>query len=295
MKRALLVALFVISTCSLSSQTHNFDITSPFKLWLLNNEARVFSSLSSDELLISRVSMPLSFMPLLQKPVANAEEKLWETHRKFYVLLDEAQRVYSVARRFGNGRFAIVLKQARPETWSILPFQIIKPALPFTFAGEYRKAFHNTLLKALKLDAEQDLDLSECLARSLKKLSDEEYRLLNDYLNTFVALFPAEKSATMLKAFISDGSKKKFATGIQDFLKPSFSQPVVANEKQKPAPEKTFEDPLAELEKLSGDEKPEAVNNDETAAFQSNDTDEATPQISAPPTEPEDDIFKIWD
>ncbi|EKD83383.1 MAG: hypothetical protein ACD_39C00714G0001, partial [uncultured bacterium] len=87
------------------------------------------------------------------------------------------------------------------------------PGLVSVVAVEFRKSFHADLLKSLRLDASRDLDLSGRLQRSVKKLSDEEYRLFNDYLDTFSALFPSDPTARLISAFIESGSKKQFAAG----------------------------------------------------------------------------------
>lgn len=300
MKKSILVIIFFFSASFANAQTQQFDITSPFKLWLLNNEAKVFSSLSSDEMLINKVLAPFSFMPAEQPEIARAEERIWEIHRKIYALLDEAQNIYAIARRYGNGRFAIILKQARPEIWSLLPIHMVRPGVLNILAADYRKAFHNTLLKCLQLDAVRDIDLSNRLGMAVKKLSDEEYRLLTDYFATFAGLFPTDKSLKMIKTFIESGSKKKFATGLREFLKPTFTTQVFADVTIASATTEP-EDPLAELEKLAQFEDsntsetsaPEAVKDGADANGEASGAKPAT--TLEPPPPGTEDLFNIWD
>ncbi|HNX76060.1 MAG TPA: hypothetical protein PLM07_06600 [Candidatus Rifleibacterium sp.] len=298
MNRILLV-LLVFLPASLMAQV-NSDITTPFKLWLLNNEARVFSSLAADENLISKVSAPFAFQPPPIGDATGAEESLWETHRKIYVLLDEAQRIYSLARRFGNGRFAIVVKQARPEIWSILPLLQARPVVIPSLATGYRWAFHTTLLKSLGLETERDMDLSARMAKAVKKLSDEEFRLLTDYFSTFAALFPSDASIRVLKGFIETASKKPFGTGLKELLKPSGVlpvQPAMVAAAPAAAPAEP-EDPLAELEKLAQFDagltasiNPEAAASDPAAIS----NPQSAPTTLEPPPPGVEDLFTIWE
>lgn len=291
-----LIALTILlNSAAVHGQKTTFDISSPFKLWLLNNEARVFSSLSSDELLINRVSLPFSFMPFEKNNYSKAEEKIWEIHRKLYGFIDETQNIYALARRFGSGRFAIVFKQSRAETWCILPLQTVHPWLLNLLAVDFRKAFHATLLKSLKLDPVRDMDLAARLQKAVKKLADDEYRLLNDYFANFAALFPGEGSVRILKAFIETGPRQNFAPAMKDLLRPVFTAPVFAEITiSKPLAEP--EDPLAELEKLAafGDDKGynEPMGGEESTGASG---DTQSPATLDPPEPGTDDLFNIWD
>ncbi|EKD84039.1 MAG: hypothetical protein ACD_39C00285G0001, partial [uncultured bacterium] len=254
---------FAVILPALSAQsTRPFDITSRFKFWLLNNEARAMSTLKSDELLIDRVITPFAFMPFGPNSSAKAEERIWKIHHKIYALVDEVQEIYSVAKHYGSGRFGILFKQHRPEIWAVMPLQATMPGLVSILAVEFRKAFHADLLKSLHLDARRDLDLSGRMQQAVKKLSDDEYRLFEDYLGTFSALFPSDPTARIIGTFIESGSKKQFAAGLKDFLQPVFTAPVFSEINISAAPVEP-EDPLAELEKLSeltsGDQAPAAV------------------------------------
>lgn len=294
MKRIIFLALFLILGAELAYGQIKYDITSPFKLWLLNNEARAMSSMNSDITLLNKLTSPFSILPGSEIKNARAEEKLWNTHRKIYSVLDEIQQIYSAARKYGNGRFSILFKQSRPEIWAVIPLQISRPGLVSLLAVEYRKAFHSTLLQTLELDTERDLDLPARLGRTVKKLSDEEARLLEDYFSSFSALFTTDSSVKLLRSFIESGAKKNFAPGMKDLLKPVFTAPVFAELTVSQAAASS-EDPLAELEKLAAFEESSGTTtaeNENTDTAGSNETSATTLEPPDPGTE---DLFKIWD
>ncbi len=299
MQKFLLLFFVFLSSVAIAQSRVN-DITSPFKLWLLNNEAKAFSALSSDEMLTNKVSLPFAFLLPSKGPAAKAEEKLWETHRKIYVLLDETQNTYAIARQFGNGRFAVVLKQARPEIWSLLPVMMFRPELIPALAPYFRKAFHNTLLKTLQLAPERDIDLSARMSRATKKLSDEEFRLLSDYFSTFAALFPSDGSIKVLRGFIETGSKKPFGMGIRELLKPSTGSPATTATATVATTATTeLDDPLAELEKLAQFDSGEITTLSEPAdkpeAGEGENSTPTQPAVLEPPPPGTDDLFKIWE
>ncbi len=293
MKRIILPLFLLLAGCA-SAQERVNDITSAFKLWLLNNEARAFSSLSSDEMLISKVSAPFAILPPGQSTGVKAEERLWQIHRKVYVFLDEIQNIYTIARQFGNGRLAIVFKQARPEIWAALPLLSFKPALLPTLSPAMRRVFHLTLLNSLNLKPERDIDLSNRLNRAIGRLSDEEFRLLNDYFATFAALYPSDGSLKVLRGFIETGSRKPFATGLTELLKPATTTDAAA------APPPDLEDPLAELERLAQFDsgkisslKPEPASGSDI--MPSGEVGQSAPAALEPPPEGVSDLFNIWE
>ncbi len=295
MKRIFLCLLLLLPAAGAMGQGRNSDITSPFKLWLLNNEARVFSALAADDIMISKVSTPFSLMPPTRSAAARAEEKLWETHRKIYVLLDETQSIYSLARKFGNGRFAVITKQARPEIWSLIPLLLARPVIIPAISSGFRKIFHDTLLKSLTLDPERDIDLSARMGKATKKLSDEEFRLLTDYFGTFAALYPSDASIRVLRSFIETGSRKPFGTGLKELLKPTVqpaAAPVVAATNASEP-----DDPLAELEKLAQFDAgiTDTINPEPEATSSEGLPVEKPPTTLEPPPPGTDDLFKIWD
>ncbi|MBU1106303.1 MAG: hypothetical protein KKB51_06520 [Candidatus Riflebacteria bacterium] len=294
-----LIVLLLLPMIEVSAQNARpFDITSRFKLWLLNNEARAMSSLRSDEVLIERVTSPFAFMPFGANSVPKAEEQIWAIHHKIYVLIDEIQEIYSVAKHYGSGRFGILFKQHRPEIWSIMPLQTAMPGLVSVIAVDYRKAFHEVLLKSLRLDAKRDLDLSGRLQRAAKKLSDEEYRLFDYYLSSFSALFPSDPTARIISAFLESGSKKQFAVGLKDFLQPTFTAPVFSDVTIGAAPTEP-EDPLAALDKLAEmSEEPEKATSEPlepTGEEGDQPVKPVAPTTLEPPPPGTDDLFKIWD
>jgi hypothetical protein len=295
--------LFLQNVPSAAQNDKPFDITSRLKLWLLNNEARAMSSLKADALFADRVNSPFAFMPFDSAPSAMAEERLWAIHYKLYIMLDEIQAIYSSAKTYGSGRFGILFKQHRPEIWAVLPLQATLPGLVSITAVEYRKAFHAALLKVLNLDAGRDADLSARLQRAVKRLSDEEFRLFDDYLNTFTALYPSDPTARIIAAFIESGSKKQFAAALKDFLAPVFTAPVFAEINISAAPVEP-DDPLAELEKLAGMAENTSTGPTQTSAGTEEDGDgdetpsgeqPAAPATLEPPPEGTEDLFKIWD
>ncbi len=285
--------LFLLFLCFFPISATASDITTPFKLWLLNNEARVFSSLAADEILTGKISTPFAFIPPGHSETGRSEESLWQTHRKIYVLLDEAQNVYSIARQFGNGRFAIIVKQARPEIWSIIPLLTANPFLVPVLSQGLRWAFHTTLLKSLHLDPERDLDLSTRIGKAVKKLSDEEMRLMYDYFASFSALYPSDASIRVLRGFIETASQKPFGTGLKELLKPSGNLPAkAAVAAAAAAPE---EDPLAELEKLAQfDAGVTTTISSETSATSTPEVVNQPATLEPPPPGVED-LFNIWE
>ncbi|GAB4275995.1 MAG: hypothetical protein Kow0029_17580 [Candidatus Rifleibacteriota bacterium] len=251
-----LLLLIIITAPQLSSAA-NLDITTKFKFWLLNNEAKALSSISFDQQIVSRISTPLSIIPLQSEFPLKASERIWEIHRKFYVFLDEIEHVYRMAKRYGNGRFAIILQQARPEIWGVVAFNQIKAGIFSPLSQTYRKVFYDTLIKALGLDLNKDKSLSSRLKQASRELSDDEMRLFNGYLDTFTALFPSDPTARMIKTFVQTGTRREFATGIAQLIKPEMSLPSAINTGTLLTDSNTDknlvdpDDPLAELEKLS--------------------------------------------
>lgn len=214
-KITILFLLFIADIASAQS----LDIISPFKMWLLNNEAKVMQSMSADMQLIENISQPFSFMQTTKLTGIGAEENIWNQHRKYYKLLDEIQGTYNIAKRFGNGKFAVVLKQARPEVWGIYALfnTIIIPRKKIN--ESYRNAWHQTLLKTLELDSTRDYDLSGRLRTALSRLSKDEQRLFNIYLESFSALYPTNGSGKMIKSFLEQGTKANIGKGIIEILK----------------------------------------------------------------------------
>ncbi|MFZ5953216.1 MAG: hypothetical protein ACOYXC_21105 [Candidatus Rifleibacteriota bacterium] len=227
------------------------SITSRFKFWLLNNEARMLSTISFDRQITAQIEEPFAIMPESPAAVNLSVERILSVHRKFYLFLDEIEQVYQLAARFGNGRFAIVIKQARPEIWAQVPLMIVHgPSKSLT--GPYRKVFYDTLIKTLGLDSQRDKDLSSRLNKAKGRLSDEEMRVFKGYAEAFNALFPGDRSARMMLAFVENASTRQFAGGISRLLEPEIvSTSFVAVPVQAAPSDAGLDDPLAELEKLT--------------------------------------------
>jgi hypothetical protein len=321
MKKILTILFF--ASLAISASARPFSITNNFKFWLLNNEARMLSTISFDRQIAARINHPLVLIPVKASQSVSPIEKILVIHRKFYQLLDEIDEIYNLAKRFGNGRFSVVIKQARPEIWATIPFDQQFVGMHRHLAGHFRQAFYNTLIKALELDQQRDKDLSARLSKASSKLSDEESRLFNGYLETFSALYPSDKSGKMILAFIESGTRRQFALGIERLLEPELISTQIQVAQPLPA-ETSFDDPLAELEKLTAmsesenvqitlDESENAQDEGQTEenASEMNESTEEDPgesqdkpqdegqeidlQDEQPADEPGEDMFNIWD
>ena len=220
MKKYYLMILFTfICSISYSQTSTNYDITTPFKLWLLNNEAKAMSELGQDNMLLNDSSTPFVILPGISFVPKKAEEDLWSIHRNIYTFLNEVQKIYELAKHFGNGKLAVTLKQARPEIWgySALPFTGF--SLPKSVMNSTRTAFFNSLFITIGLDIKRDKDLSLRLKTAIRQLKDEEYRLTKDYISIFKALYPSERSVVHLEQFLEQGVQKQFATGLTEIIK----------------------------------------------------------------------------
>ena len=206
--------------CSINyAQTSaNYDITTPFKLWLLKNEAKAMSELGQDNILLNDNSTPFAILPGISFVPKRAEEDLWSIHRNIYTFLNEVQKIYELAKRFGNGKLAVTLKQARPEIWGYSALYIPCFSLPKIVINSTRSAFFSSLFIAIGLDLKRDKDLSGRLKAAIRQLKDEEYRLTKEYISTFKALYPSERSVVHLEQFLEQGVQKQFATGLTEII-----------------------------------------------------------------------------
>lgn len=315
MKKFSIIIAFCLATVNCCAQ--DTSIISRFKLWLLNNEARMLSNLSFDHEIMARIETPFSIIPEMHDNRSNPVRKILETHRKFYIFLDEIDQIYSLGTRFGNGRLAIVIKQARPEVWSILPLEQSLPVLRRATATAYRKMFYDTLVKTLNLDENRDKDLSARLNQARRQLSDEEFRLFSGYLETFSALYTSDRSGKMIKAFIEFAARKRFAEGIVRLLEPDIVSVSMVQVQAPVQGDAELEDPLAELEKLAAltdaenksnpvppELEQEMAEENETESIENSSNDLAPveepaeqqdPQTTEEPEVPAGDLFNIWD
>ena len=256
MKKYYLVILFsIISTVCYSNESASFDITTPFKLWLLKNEAKAMSELGLDCTLLSDSSTPFVILPDMSFTPKKAEEELWGIHRNIYSFLNEVQKIYDLAKRFGNGKLAVTLKQARPEIWGYYAFSIVGFSLPRTVINSTRNAYFTSLFTAMGLDIKRDKDLSSRLKTAIRQLKDEEFRLTKEYISTFKALYPSERSVVNLEQFLEQGVKKQFASGLSEIInsaKQMVPELVISNKTVINTDTNIDEDdPLSELESLS--------------------------------------------
>ncbi len=254
MKKYLFTVIFslILSTCYSQQDTNYYDITSPFKLWLLRNEAKAMSNLGCDSMIIEKSSTPFSILVPVKSMPQKAEEDLWSIHRNIYSFLNEAQKIYDLAKQFGNGKLAIMIKKARPEVWIYSGFFISGFSIPQTVIRETRKSFLNSLFIAIGLNPKRDADLSNRLKIAIRSLKDEEFRLMKEYISAFKALYPTERSIANLEQFIEQGPRKPFATGLTEII--NSVQEYSIEQKINVVSESSHEeeeDPLAELESLS--------------------------------------------
>ena len=246
MKKYLLLFTFFI-TANLNAQPqNNFDLTSPFKLWLLNNEAKAMTELGQDEMIYRETSLPFAILPQNQEGGAiKSEEKLWETHRNIYRLIDELQNIYDLYKRFGDGKFAVMLKQSRPEQAGLYPLSLTAFSLPTHIRTELRRIYLQALFATIKLDPKRHCDLSSRIRNAIKSVSDEDYRLTREYFTAFKALYPTDRTIPQLESFIEQGLRKQFGQGLAEIIKSNSDLVLqsVTNTNQ--------DDPLAELQELS--------------------------------------------
>ena len=277
--KKIIVSLFISLICATSAayaQT-NFDIISPFKIWLLNNEATVMKTMSADTQLCSSLMQPFAFMQAIPPQTNGSEEELWSMHRKFYILLDEIQNIYVIAKRYGSGKFAIILKQARPEYWGLSAFNIY-PSILRPIMDNSKNEWRKTLLVALELNSVRDANLGERLKFALSKLSKDEIRIFNLYLNDFSALYPSNNTGRIISSFMEQGSKTSFGAGVTEILK--FCDPNA--ETSLATFDGNIEDTLEQLEELAGLNSTEQPDTPNTTTF----TEE--------PDENSVDDFNIW-
>ena len=85
MKKYFIAILFTfICSISFSQTSGNYDITTPFKLWILKNEAKAMSELGQDNMLLDDSSTPFVILPKISFIPKKAEEDLWSIHRNIY-------------------------------------------------------------------------------------------------------------------------------------------------------------------------------------------------------------------
>jgi len=190
----------------------------PFTAWLMNNEARTMAILAGDRLVAERLSHPLGFLGAPSLPPFRAELDLWNIHLQFYRFLPEAVEVARLARRFGSGEFAKVFERAFPGNWVTMPmigvptFNVRELSLPLN------TSFRESVLACMGIDKNRDADLTERLKRSQGGISPDDRRLLGQYLETFLALYPNNRSVRAIDGFLKHGMKKSTAQSVASAL-----------------------------------------------------------------------------
>ena len=242
MKKIIVLFIFsLIASVTYSQEINDSDITTSFKKWLLTNEAKAMSELGLAEEINSKFSTPFVIMPQKEIIPQKAEEKLWDTHRKIYRFLNEVQNIYNLAKHFGNGKFAVTIKKARPEVWGYSSFYFIGFTLPRTVISESRKVFLNNLFSTIGVDSKRDANLSDRLKKTIRNIKDNEFRMLREYIATYKALYPKDNSVLKLEQFLTEGTQKQFAGSLTEILKSANNN----------SSESVSEDSLSELDSLT--------------------------------------------
>ncbi|HEY9070518.1 MAG TPA: hypothetical protein VIV61_09670 [Candidatus Ozemobacteraceae bacterium] len=190
----------------------------PFTTWLMNNEARTMGILANDRMAIERLSQPFGLLGTPTLPPAGAELDLWAINLQYYKFLPEAVEIARLARRFGSGVFARVFDQALPGTWVTVPMMGVPTFNARELAYPLNNLFREALLASIGVDKNRDADLSERLKRSQQGINADHRRLLSQYLETFLALYPNSRQVQALDGFLRNGMKKSTAQGVASAL-----------------------------------------------------------------------------
>lgn len=190
----------------------------PFTAWLMNNEARTMALLAGDRLLAERLSQPFGFLGMSSLPPVKAEQDLWAIHLQFYRFIPEAVAIAKLARRFGSGEFAKLFEQAFPGTWVTVPMIGVPTFNARELAHPLNTSFKENVLTCMGVDKERDADLSERLKRSQGGMNPDNRRLLGQYFETFLALYPNNRSVRAIDGFLKNGMKKSTAQSVSSAL-----------------------------------------------------------------------------
>lgn len=201
-------------TCTLSGQA----IEAPFVLWMANNEARSMMLLSQDRQLLDRMSSPLGCLPIRDLPHVHPEESLWAQHATMFRILPEISEVFRLARRFGSGAFMRVVEQARPGYAVSQTFFGGPGNMGRTLAPILDKRFQEDFLTAVGLPKDSEQDLAKRLEQTLRSIRDGERRLLEQYLDNFLALYPKNRPTRYLASLVKNGLNRQFAKGMTQML-----------------------------------------------------------------------------
>lgn len=190
----------------------------PFTAWLMNNEARTMAILANDRLLAERMSHPLGFLGAPSLPPARAELNLWNIHLQYYRFIPEAVEIARLARRFGSGEFAKVFERAFPGNWVTMPMIGVPTFNARELSHPLNTTFRENMLACMGIDKNRDADLTERLKRSQGSISPDDRRLLGQYFETFLALYPNNRSVRAIDGFLKHGMKKSTAQSVASAL-----------------------------------------------------------------------------
>lgn len=216
-----LISLVFVFLLPVSLSAFSEELVFPLKLWLLNNEARTLHLFAADSTLIQHLSSPFSFVPKNAKLNSTSENKLLDTNRKIYSLLDEIQEVYEASSRFGNGRLGILTYQYKPDYLVIFAALCGGGRMADTIFPFLRISYTEAFLRTLNLDPKRDINLSQRLKNAFLSLTDSETRLFKYYLEAFAALHPKDNSVKIINALIVSAARPNFAQGIHSLLTPA--------------------------------------------------------------------------
>lgn len=190
----------------------------PFTAWLMNNEARTMAILANDRLLAERMSHPLGFLGAPSLPPVKSELDLWGIHLQYYRFIPEAVEIARLARRFGTGEFVKVFEQAFPGNWVTMPMIGVPTFNARELAHPLNSTFRGNMLTCMGVDKDRDADLTERLKRSQGGISPDDRRLLGQYFEIFLALYPNNRTVRAIDDFLKNGMKKSTAQSVASAL-----------------------------------------------------------------------------
>ena len=210
----LMAMILVVNPAFLAAQA----IEGPFVLWMANNEARSMMLLSQDRQFLDRMSCPLGFLTLDEMPGVHAEESLWAQHSVLYKMLPGISGIFRLARRFGSGAFLKVVERARPGYAVSQTFFAGPGNMGRILAPILDKRFQEDFLTAVGLPKDSEQDLSKRLEQVLRSVRDSERRLLDQYLDNFLALYPKNRPTRYLASLVKNGLNREFAKGMTQMI-----------------------------------------------------------------------------
>lgn len=189
-------------------------LQTPFTIWMMNNESRTLALLAADRRLVDALSMGNGMLLAARPPWPKPENRFWRLHLQFFSYLEEINQVYRTARQFGSGELARLITSVHPGEWGTVAFHGV-PAWRAREIAPFLNDFCGTAFMAvLGIDQSRDGDLAGRLARAVKMLTDTDRRMLSQYFDTFLALYPKNAPVRRLVAFLQSGLKKNVTQGV---------------------------------------------------------------------------------